>query len=106
MHTIRIPPVDPAPATITAVLAMHAGHICPSYELLIRPRLSALSVSSLSFSPSSDVGFRCVLDVTGAWWPCTNTDAGVERPGINKCGEIPMGANPGALRKGSREIID
>jgi hypothetical protein len=40
MHTARIPPVDPAPATITAVLAMHAGHICPSSELLIRPRLS------------------------------------------------------------------
>ncbi|RZU43027.1 hypothetical protein BDD14_4630 [Edaphobacter modestus] len=29
MHTARIPPVDPAPATITAVLVMHAGHICP-----------------------------------------------------------------------------
>jgi hypothetical protein len=28
--------VDPAPATITAVLAMHAGHICPSSELLNR----------------------------------------------------------------------
>ena len=27
MHTARIPPADPAPATITAVLAMHAGHI-------------------------------------------------------------------------------
>lgn len=39
MHTARIPPVDPAPATIAAVLAMHAGHICPSSELLIRPRL-------------------------------------------------------------------
>src|SRR5260370_39041328 len=26
MHTARIPPVDPAPATITAVLAMHPGH--------------------------------------------------------------------------------
>src|ERR1700680_3155782 len=35
MHTARIPPVDPAPATITAVLAMHAGHICPSFGLLI-----------------------------------------------------------------------
>src|SRR5258708_24070185 len=57
MHTARIPPVDPAPATITAVVAMHAGHICPSSELLIRPRLSALPVSSLPFSPSSDVGF-------------------------------------------------
>jgi len=29
MHTARIPPVDPAPATITAVLAMHAGHMGP-----------------------------------------------------------------------------
>src|SRR6267142_2913500 len=36
MHTARIPPVDPTPATITAVLAIHAGHICPSCELLIR----------------------------------------------------------------------
>ena len=27
MHTARIPPVDPAPATIAAVLAMHTGHI-------------------------------------------------------------------------------
>jgi hypothetical protein len=36
MHTTRSPPVDPAPATITAVLAMHAGHICPSYELRSR----------------------------------------------------------------------
>jgi hypothetical protein len=26
--------VDPAPATITAVLAMHTGHICSSFELL------------------------------------------------------------------------
>src|SRR3984893_14978318 len=56
MHTARIPPVE-APATITAALAMHAGHICPSSELLIRPRLSALPVSSLPLSPSSDVGF-------------------------------------------------
>jgi len=33
MHTARIPPVDPAPATITAVLAMsYWGHICPSFE--------------------------------------------------------------------------
>src|SRR5262249_7765556 len=30
MHTARIPPVDPAPATIAVVLAMHTGHICPS----------------------------------------------------------------------------
>ena len=35
MDTARIPPVDPAPATITAVLARHAGHICPSFGLLI-----------------------------------------------------------------------
>src|SRR5712691_5929355 len=47
MHTAKIPPVDPAPATITAVLAMHAGHMCPSPELLMRPRLSALPVLSL-----------------------------------------------------------
>ena len=25
MHTARIPPVDPTPATTAAVLAMHAG---------------------------------------------------------------------------------
>ena len=42
MQTARIPPVDPAPATITAVLAMHAGHICSSSELLI----AAASLSS------------------------------------------------------------
>src|ERR1700676_3615076 len=30
MHTVRIPPADPTPATTTAVLAMHDGHICPS----------------------------------------------------------------------------
>jgi hypothetical protein len=35
MHTARIPPVDPAPATIAAALAMHTGHICPSFGLLI-----------------------------------------------------------------------
>ena len=38
MHTANIPPVDPAPATITAVLAMHAGHIFTSSEFLIRQR--------------------------------------------------------------------
>jgi hypothetical protein len=27
MYTARIPPVDPAPAAITAALAMHTGHI-------------------------------------------------------------------------------
>jgi hypothetical protein len=35
MHNARIPPVDPAPATNTAVLAMHTGHMCLSSELLI-----------------------------------------------------------------------
>src|ERR1700730_3937540 len=89
MHTARIPPVDPAPATITAVLAMHAGHICPSSELVIRPRLSVLPVSTLPFSPSSDVGFslRSQYDrVHGG-----HTDAGIECPGSDKCGVIPMG---------------
>ena len=38
MHTARIPPVDPAPATITAALAMHTGHMCPSSELLLGSR--------------------------------------------------------------------
>jgi len=40
MHTARIPPVDPAPAAITAALAMHAGHIFPSSELLTHPLFS------------------------------------------------------------------
>jgi len=34
MHTARTPPVDAAPATITAALSMHAGHIYPSAQLL------------------------------------------------------------------------
>ena len=58
MHIARIPPVDPAPAIIAVALAMHAGHICPSSELLFRLRLSTLPVP---FSPSA---FRCVLDMT------------------------------------------
>jgi hypothetical protein len=45
------------------VLAMHAGHICPSSELLIRPRLSALPVSSCLFFGRM-LPFRCVLDMT------------------------------------------
>jgi hypothetical protein len=49
MHTARIPPVDPAPATITAVLTMHAGHICVSDEVVVRPRLRASPVSSSAF---------------------------------------------------------
>jgi hypothetical protein len=55
MHAARIPPVDPAEAIITAVVAMHAGHICLSSEL------------------------------HGG-----NTDAGIERPGSDKCGGNPM----------------
>ena len=52
MHTARIPPVDPAPATITAVLAMQAGHIYPSSELLIRSRRLAHSgIHPLRASP-------------------------------------------------------
>src|SRR5262245_37417852 len=35
MHTARIPPVDPAPASTDAVLAMYAGQILPSSALLI-----------------------------------------------------------------------
>src|SRR5712671_1900709 len=45
MHTARIPPVDPAPATITAVLAMHTGHICLSSDY-----------SSISLQPAKIVG--------------------------------------------------
>ena len=52
MHTARIPPVAAAPATITAVLAMHAGHICPSSELLIRSRrLARTGIHQLRASP-------------------------------------------------------
>jgi len=29
MNATGIPPADPAPVTTTAVLAMHAGHLCP-----------------------------------------------------------------------------
>src|ERR1700686_207958 len=48
MHTARIPPVDPAPAAITAALAMHAGHTFPSSELLSRPRLSGAAALPLA----------------------------------------------------------
>jgi hypothetical protein len=52
MHSARIPPVDPAPATITAVLAMHAGHICPSSEPSIRSRrLACTGVYQVRASP-------------------------------------------------------
>ena len=53
MHTARIPPVDPAPASITAVLAMHAGHICLSSELLIPPRLRGAAALPLDDAPLS-----------------------------------------------------
>lgn len=36
MHRARIPPVDAAPTVMTAALAIHAGHIFPSSELLSR----------------------------------------------------------------------
>ncbi len=48
MHTARIPPPDPAPAAMTAALAMHAGHIYPSPELLSRPRLSGAAALPLA----------------------------------------------------------
>jgi hypothetical protein len=38
MHTARIPPVDPAPAAITAALAMHTGHILRSSNASMEPR--------------------------------------------------------------------
>src|SRR6185369_2410661 len=37
VHTVRIPPADATPATITAVLSMHAGHICSSSEIRLSP---------------------------------------------------------------------
>jgi hypothetical protein len=49
MHKARIPPVDPAPATITAVLAMHAGHIFPSSE-----RTPCANISAGVGRPGSD----------------------------------------------------
>lgn len=35
MHTARTPPDDPAAATITAVLSIHAGHICPPLNFYV-----------------------------------------------------------------------
>jgi hypothetical protein len=37
MHSARIRPVEPAPATTAAVLAMHTGHIVPSFDGFHRP---------------------------------------------------------------------
>jgi hypothetical protein len=53
MHTARIPPVDPAPATIAAALAMHAGHICPSSELPSLRHHGELPASAGAHSPSA-----------------------------------------------------
>src|SRR5215831_5483749 len=46
MHTASIPPVNPAPATITAVFATQTGHIFPS---------------SLFGQPGASPGFRRLL---------------------------------------------
>jgi hypothetical protein len=46
MHIARIPAADPAPATITAVLAMHTGHIFSSDA-----RTSISARSELSWLP-------------------------------------------------------
>ena len=52
MHSARIPPVDPAPATIIAVLATHAGHICPCSELLSSTLSILQSFLSLASGPT------------------------------------------------------
>jgi hypothetical protein len=67
MHTARIPPVDPAPATITAVLAMHAGHICPS-SFRVLPQFPNLRYSSLSSFRLVSFVVRTVLDMACWWW--------------------------------------
>jgi hypothetical protein len=70
MHTARIPPVDPAPAAITAALAMHAGHIFPSSELLSRRRLSGAAALPLAGAYARAIDLadhfgRCL----GSWSP-------------------------------------
>jgi hypothetical protein len=50
MPTIKTPAVDPAPATIAAELARHAGHITPP-------------LTSISFVAADDAGSLFVLDV-------------------------------------------
>jgi len=50
MQIARIPPVDPAPAPITAVLVMHAGHIYSSFDFLFE--LSMCWMPQSLFSPS------------------------------------------------------
>src|SRR5689334_20515721 len=51
MHTARIPPVDPAPATITAVLAIHAGHIGTSSESVFEfPMCECKKIIALAYS--------------------------------------------------------
>src|SRR5262249_39772414 len=65
MHTARIPPMDPAPATITAVLAMHAGHICLSSELLIRPSRFASEAATTLASITADSFSRTRSGIQG-----------------------------------------
>jgi hypothetical protein len=60
MHTARIPPVDPAPATIAAVAAMHAGHI--SRSLLGDAQVQILMQISIDQGVTSVAGF---FDVNG-----------------------------------------
>jgi hypothetical protein len=47
MNSARIPPVEPAPAAITAALAMHAGHMVSSLDV----QAMRASVGRLRFSP-------------------------------------------------------
>jgi hypothetical protein len=62
IQTARIPPVDPTPATITAVLDMHAGHIIFSSESPIGPCqrriLSAKSLPDLAVQTWSNQPIR------------------------------------------------
>ena len=52
--------MDAAPATITTVLSMHAGHICPSSELLIGRTMHFLC-RHLLFPLREILAFSCVL---------------------------------------------
>jgi len=73
MHTARIPPVDPAPAIITTVLAMHAGHICPSSELLF-VRAWVHYLCRHGFFLLRRIWFFVAFSIwPSAWWSCTNT---------------------------------
>ncbi len=87
MHTARIPPADPAPASITVVLAMHTGHICPSSELLIRPPLSALPGVVIAF-----------------FSPCTVVACSLWAPGEHRCTWAALHKIRRALRRESCEL--